>query len=449
MAAIQSPAALEAFYCFNSEFGPHESNEHEKVLYHYPETVPFELQMREIGLCEAVINITRTFASEKLCEAMHTQKKKQSFFQAEPDYWMVLTVKNPSETKRSKDGKSLIRWKEGALNDLALATVVEQTYSMFRMFHGTMASIVEREGLVRLREILQGFLSQYLLTMDIERLNLVKSLEGIQFLPVDKNVYLRIVSLVNLINNTFPQVRECVFLFKDHLVWSGLEQEDIRVLFRFLRLHMGLKEGKTPSTKCFLDVNKDPTSNFVIGPKALPADEPFSLPDIYISAGGDNLKLAIYRNLSVTLVLLLEPEEQSESPQFFAQLERVFDSQVKSIAPAISDNYDARKAMSEEPYRYMYFNHMNLAIKSTITKATAITPAVMKVLLQMREDFEKVKEKVHEQIIGTSNNTWVVGKRSEDRDLFLIIEDKKASLMEVYEEQQKLNSTLFGNIFLD
>ena len=44
---------------------------------------------------------------------------------------------------------------------------------------------------------------------------------------------------------------------------------------------------------------------------------------------------------------------------------------------------------SEEPYRYMYFNHMNLAIKSTITKATAITPAVMKVLLQMRQDFEK------------------------------------------------------------
>ena len=90
MAAIQSPAALEAFYCFNSEFGPHESNEHEKVLYHYPETVAFEMQMREIGLCEAVINITRTFNPKKLCEAMHTQKRKQSFFEAEPDFWMVL-----------------------------------------------------------------------------------------------------------------------------------------------------------------------------------------------------------------------------------------------------------------------------------------------------------------------------------------------------------------------
>ena len=128
-------------------------------------------------------------------------------------------------------------------------------------------------------------------------------------------------------------------------MWSGLEQEDIRVLFRFLRLHMGLKEGKKPSTKCFLDINKDPASGFVVGPKALPASEAVSLPDIYISAGGDKLKLAIFKQLSVTLVLLLENEEQSESPQFFAQLERMFVPQIKSIAPAINDNYVARKGM--------------------------------------------------------------------------------------------------------
>mmetsp|Transcript_7492 Transcript_7492/g.31726 ORF Transcript_7492/g.31726 Transcript_7492/m.31726 type:complete len:450 (+) Transcript_7492:94-1443(+) len=449
MAAVQSPAAVEAFYCFNSEFGPHESNEHEKVLYHYPETVPFELQMRAIGLCEAVINITRTFGSDRLCEAMHTQKRKQSFFEAEPDFWMVLTVKNPSETKRSKENKTMTRWREGALNDMALRGVVEQAYSMFRMFHGTMAALAQREGVQALRDTLKTFLAQYLLTLDIERLNLVKSLEGIQFLPVDKNVYLRIVSCVNLINNTFPQVRECVFLFKDHLVWSGLEQEDIRVLFRFLRLHMGLKDSQVPATKCFLDLNKDPASGFVVGPKTLPSSEPVALPDIYIGAGEDRLKLAIFQQHNITLVLLLEAEEQSHEPEFFAQLQRVFAPQVEWLAPAIQDNYVSRKAVSEEPYRYMYFNHMNLAIKSTITKATAITPAVMKVLLQMREDFANVTERVHEQIIGTSSNTWVVGKRSEDRDLYLIIEDKKASLIEVYEEQQKLNSTLFGNIFLD
>ena len=123
MAAVQSPAALEAFYCFNSEFGPHESNEHEKVLYHYPETVPFELQMREIGLCEAVINITRTFAPEKLCEAMHTQKKKQSFFEAEPDFWMVLVRQSPTPLLHSSSaagGGTLIICCSGRLADICI-----------------------------------------------------------------------------------------------------------------------------------------------------------------------------------------------------------------------------------------------------------------------------------------------------------------------------------------
>jgi len=35
--------------------------------------------------------------------------------------------------------------------------------------------------------------------------------------------------------NMFPDITYSCFLHSDHLVWSGLEQDDIRVLYRCLK----------------------------------------------------------------------------------------------------------------------------------------------------------------------------------------------------------------------
>lgn len=37
-----------------------------------------------------------------------------------------------------------------------------------------------------------------------------------------------------MIENTFPTIKYSSFLYRDHLVWSGLEQEDMRVLYECL-----------------------------------------------------------------------------------------------------------------------------------------------------------------------------------------------------------------------
>ena len=64
--------------------------EHLKILYYYPEEEILNRKVRNIGLCEALVNFTKTFNPERPCQAVHTDRKRQVFSEPEPDIWMVL-----------------------------------------------------------------------------------------------------------------------------------------------------------------------------------------------------------------------------------------------------------------------------------------------------------------------------------------------------------------------
>lgn len=53
-------------------------------------------------------------------------------------------------------------------------------------------------------------------------------------MPLDKNTYLKVQCFINLTETTFPQIKHSVFLHGDNLIWSGLEQDDMRALYRLL-----------------------------------------------------------------------------------------------------------------------------------------------------------------------------------------------------------------------
>ena len=64
--------------------------EHLKILYYYPEDEVQNRKVRNIGLCEALVNFTKTFRPIHPCEAVHTQKSRQVYFEPEPNIWMVM-----------------------------------------------------------------------------------------------------------------------------------------------------------------------------------------------------------------------------------------------------------------------------------------------------------------------------------------------------------------------
>jgi len=134
--------------------------------------------------------------------------------------------------------------------------------------------------------------------------------------------------------------------------------------------------------------------------------------------------------------------------KFHARVLASHASQLDSLAPVIIDHY-SRKA-ADDGFRYLYFNHMNLALKTSINKkATALPKEVMKLLTELHSEFERSPESVCEVMLKLSSDGWIVGRKSDRRELFVVIEGRSANLIDATEEIRKLSMSHFGNIFIE
>ena len=110
------------------------------------------------------------------------------------------------------------------------------------MFNGSLNGLHDKGGPEAVTSALRAYFDNVLGAFRFDEVNMFSAFEGIQFLPVDKNVYLRIQSFINLLEFSFPLIRYSSFLYKDHLVWSGLEQvrsalntkDDMRILYKYI-----------------------------------------------------------------------------------------------------------------------------------------------------------------------------------------------------------------------
>lgn len=122
--------------------------------------------------------------------------------------------------------------------------ILRQAYRMFKLFHGTFEGVVRRSNVGVLREKLSSFFAGYLPRMDLEEADLLSALDGIHFLPLDKSLYLRVQSVINYTEQAFPDISYTCFFYTHHLAWSGLEQDDIRVLYRYLNTALAPATGR-------------------------------------------------------------------------------------------------------------------------------------------------------------------------------------------------------------
>eukprot|EP00954_Amorphochlora_amoebiformis_P010867 848606-Amorphochlora_amoeboformis.AAC.2 len=111
---------LGALFVFNPTLGE-EDTENRKNLFFHPD-IDLNRQKDYIGLTEGIINFTRIvhrilhnrttahhdclsdrigplvirdFSPEQPCEALRCEKTRHAFFEAEPDFWIVLIINNP------------------------------------------------------------------------------------------------------------------------------------------------------------------------------------------------------------------------------------------------------------------------------------------------------------------------------------------------------------------
>ncbi|XP_006814751.2 vacuolar fusion protein CCZ1 homolog [Saccoglossus kowalevskii] len=456
--ATRSCITLYNFFIYNSNFGPREGEEHKKILFFHPPDASIDTKIKAVGLCEALVKFTETF-SDQPCESLHTLKTRQVFFQAEKDFWMVITVTIP-RSESEKDGQPITEYHEEDVQDSVFRAVLEQSYKMFKLFMGTFTNIIEKTNLDQLIYRMDHFYSRYLGTLRLSQADIMEVENGIHFLPLDKNTYLRIQCFINLIEATFSQVKYTAFLYNDQLVWSGLEQDDMRVLYKYLTtslfpssLETELKESPKTGGPLPQMTSSSHYGKYVTGPPNL--SDPSNcgrIPHIYVNTDSkyEELNLIVYRALSATVCLMVET---SNIPGFewYRSIDSFLGPQLSSLASDISEQYNKRTSVpSEQQYKYIYFNHMNLAQKTTIhnrkTLSAIINPEIIRLIADINADFDKTVDDV-ETVMKTMLDCWVVGKKSDQREFYVVINQKNANLIEINEEVKRLCSTHFNNIF--
>uniref|UniRef100_A0A1B0DBI4 CCZ1/INTU/HSP4 first Longin domain-containing protein n=1 Tax=Phlebotomus papatasi TaxID=29031 RepID=A0A1B0DBI4_PHLPP len=134
--ARKSEITLKNFFIFNSNLATEEGEEEKKILFYHPQDTDKDQKIKDVGLSEAIIKFTNTFNPFEECKSFRTQKTCQVYFEPEPDFWMVMTINVPFLVKL-KDGMEYNEYRGDDVHDSIYGALLEQSYSMFRLFVGT------------------------------------------------------------------------------------------------------------------------------------------------------------------------------------------------------------------------------------------------------------------------------------------------------------------------
>ena len=224
--------------------------------------------------------------------------------------------------------------------------------------------------------------------------------------------------------------------------------------------------------------------SFVTGPTGgvKKTEIPKRVPRVFVNTSRNNEEchLVVYRALSATLCLLTDADFVLTN-EFYSDLEGYLGQAMATLASDIGDQYTKNALASRsgpgDPYhpqtnwKYIYFNHMNLAQKTSFhgtpgaasntvgswgldwtdgSGKDANTPQlaeILGILSDINSDLGKMEDSDGETIVKTYRDQWVVGKKSDEREVYVVIHQKNANLIEINEQLKTLCNAHFSNIF--
>lgn len=454
---------LNNFFIYNDTYGHKEGEEDQKIMYFYPMRTSLDVKMRNVGLSEAIIKFMDNFNPSQPCESLNTEKTRQLYYQPEDHFWMVMTVNVPTRT--TVEGRT---YHGEEVQDTICLAVLKQSYVMARLFIGLFTDLLkQKEDTSLLKEKLEHFFNRYLKSLKLHHCDILDVFQGVQFLPLDKQTFLRVQCFVNLVEATFSQIEFSAFLYNERLIWSGLEPDDMQAVFQYLVTTLLPAFSETELLQgSAIPQHSTAVSNygrFVTGPDNIHNSNSNigKIPRFYISKAQPPgmYQLVVYRSLSATVCLFVE-----ESIQLTIDMFRQWDAfmgprltKLVNEVSAYAGRHIAFSTPSEGCSRFVYFNRMNLATKSTVhldnrrTGNVVVTPQVLKILADINADHRRMTEagcSTAETIVKTlSESHWVVGKLSNAREFYVVIQHKNTNLTEINDEVKKICETELKSIF--
>ncbi|KAI8817399.1 uncharacterized protein EV422DRAFT_570739 [Fimicolochytrium jonesii] len=476
------PPSLVYLAIFNPSLAPKDETALEQICLFHPNTTPQNEKARQVGLAQALVNFTSTFSPNTPCETVHTRKHRVVLLEAEKGYWMVMKVRLGTRT-RLRDGKKVTEFLGSDIKDSILKAVLRRCANTFKLFHGGLDYVRQKRSLSALRNLLEEFYISYLQRIDFGSLDLLYALNGINFASLSKTAYTDIASFIHTLSATFPELKTPVFLWHDQLVWNGLQSfEELQTLYSYLtdpatgRVYDGLvnqvkrkgepiiatrrpslqpsKSGRTRSIASKLRPNQR-FSGYLIGPTDTTSDD-VNLHKTFID-DKEHVLIVYQYDDECTLVFPVLHSEPSggnlRSGSFYTRLAAFLQPNLKVLVPLLTEGWAKARNLSEfadQHFRYLYYNSMNLAFKTSIGmyKSTVLKSDLVQCLNQMHEDFASASgpDAVNEICMKTSSEAWIVGRRSGDRELYLIFPKSDMGLVDVDDEVSKFTMAYFSDI---
>ncbi|EGD77640.1 hypothetical protein PTSG_08731 [Salpingoeca rosetta] len=448
-------AQVKHFSVFNDTFGLREDNEEEKIMYFFPPQATINEQMKSIGLSMAFINFARPFSPDKPAEVVHTKQTRLVFLSPEPHFWLAMTFLLPYREDTSQ-GKRTLEFLEDDVQDTALQMQLQQAYDMFKLFHGPMQALLDSRDRQGLMTILDTFFTEYFANLRLNDLGVVDAFHGMQFLPLDKRAYLRSQSFINALEIAFPAVKRTLLLYNRHLVWSGLSQQDTRLLYWYL-VGGFLRRAATSPTATVTGG----TLTCLLGPEDFHDDDsPVHAPACHVAINGNSAtyRLIVYQYNQLLCCLFLDPAHVMDL-DLHAYIREHIHSNVAKVEEEIRSNTREREAEQALPgvvsHKFLYFNFMNQVQKSTFL--SLLEPMSQLPLSADDQHAVHIMGRLHhdlareaydcELIAKTESDGWVVARKADQREVFVILTNRHTNLIEIEEEMKKMCAVQFNSIF--
>ncbi|XP_065160589.1 LOW QUALITY PROTEIN: vacuolar fusion protein CCZ1 homolog [Atheta coriaria] len=467
MTTLKSEVELNNFYIFNSDHGTVEGEEHKKLLYYYPNTDHLDVQMKTLGLSEAMIQFTMSFKPDGPIDAIGTEKRRQIYFQPEDKYWMIMTLNVPT-IKKSKDGVDITEYLSDDVQNNVYQNVLKQAYYMYRLFNGTFERTLASSDVYTLKTKLEQFFTAYLTTIRLQHCDLLNVFNGMQFLPLNRQTFLNVQCFINSLECKHPIIKHSAFMYNEHLVWSGIEPADMQVVYQYLittllpaHVSSELLCGSMPRNAASpFAASALHHGRFITGPENLKTSKNIGkVPTVIYTQDKkepDEYFLVVYRALSASLCLFISATEEL-TLELFQELDEFIGPNLTEVVSEIAE-YCTKQTptqaniASETTPRFIYFNKLNLAYKSTVhldnkqNGNLSITKDCCKIMADLNEHKDAMGY-AGEIIVKTMKDYWVVAKVSNLREFYVGLQQKQANLIDISDEVEKLCENELKGIF--
>ncbi|XP_030380090.1 vacuolar fusion protein CCZ1 homolog [Scaptodrosophila lebanonensis] len=460
---------LRSFYIFNSSYGQTEGEEYKKILYYHPNDIELNTKIKDVGLSEAIITFTRTFTSDDDCKALHTQKTTQLFYQPEPGFWLVLVLNVPKEIK-SKDGIEVAEYRGSEVCDRIYHSVLRQFYYIYRFQYGTLQdnALALNGDAVQLAKKIQEFFDKIIATrQQLAPCDIIDMLHSIQYLPLGKALFLRAHNFSRMLSATFPVLKECIMLHNDLVVCGGkLSSVDLYSLHAYI-LDNVLESCSAP----VLARSSSPSGssdNYQKGGfvNNVPDEPPLKV-QVTLDADLKPHYLLIYRVLNVTLCLFIDAENAPPKHEFYDDVHTYMGSQLISLARDIATEVSKQNLAALAPTssnsttdcspKYLFINEQSLKHHTNVDRHAkgqqSIPRNVMNLIADLANEptnIDGAAAATEELQVKTTNDFWIVKRRCNWRQYYVILSNSKATLLDVTQEAKRIfEQELTDDVFFD